>query len=111
MVIGSTIDIRLLDSSILRPGRLEEHIQFAIPTPSLRKEILASLLQNIPLQNEEERQSTIDWLCLRMSDMSVAEIRNVVVKAVYCSLKENPDCPLSISRQHLIHSLSNTRDY
>ena len=103
MVIGSTIDIRNLDSSILRPGRLEEHIPFSVPIPSLRKEILTSLLLNIPFQKEEERSLIIDWLCLRTSDMSVADIRNEIVKAIYTALRENPDQPLQLTREHFSH--------
>lgn len=39
-VIGTTQDLRRLDSSVLRPGRLELHFPFSLPTPAVRREVL-----------------------------------------------------------------------
>jgi len=103
MVIGSTLEMKNLDPSILRPGRLEEHIAFSVPTPAMRKEILISMLRDIPLEVEEERNQLIEWLCLRTSGKTVAEIKGAIVKAVFLSLKHGS--VVAVSKQNLIDSL------
>lgn len=103
MVIGSTLEMKNLDPSILRPGRLEEHIAFSVPTPAMRKEILISMLRDIPLEVEEERDQLIEWLCLRTSGKTVAEIKGAIVKAVFLSLKHGS--VVAVSKQNLIDSL------
>ena len=103
MVVGSTTDIRNLDTSILRPGRLEEHIHFLPPTPELRLEIIESLLKDIPLQ-EDEREQITQWLCWRTSDKSVAEIKGVISRAICLAMKEN-ESVITVTRNHFITSL------
>ena len=104
MVVGSTIDIRNLDTSILRPGRLEEHIQFVLPTPEMRLEMIKSMLRDIPLQNEDEREQFTQWLCWRTSGKSAAEIKGAISQAVYLAMKENESI-IAVTKNHLIASL------
>lgn len=103
MVIGSTLEMQNLDPSILRPGRLEEHVAFTIPTPAMRKEMLVSMLRDIPLEVEEERNQLIEWLCLRTSGKTVAEIKGAIVKAVFLSMRQRS--VVAVSKQNLIDSL------
>ena len=62
-VIGTTQDLRRLDSSVLRPGRLELHFPFSLPTPAVRREVLRRLLEEVPFA--EEREPVLEWLVLR----------------------------------------------
>ena len=104
MVIGSTTNIRNLDTSSLRPGRLEEHIHFLLPTPEMRLEMIKSLLKDIPLQKEDEREQIIQWLCWRTSDKSVAEIKGAISQAICLAMKESESI-IMVTRNHFITSL------
>ena len=104
MVVGSTTNIKNLDTSILRPGRLEEHIQFLPPTPEMRLEVIQSLLKDIPLQNEHERDQITEWLCWRTSGKSVAEIKGTISQALCLAMKEN-EINVSVTRNHFMTSL------
>ena len=61
------------------------------------------MLHDIPLDVEEERNQLIEWLCLRTSGKTVAEIKGAIVKAVFLSLKHGS--VVAVSKQNLIDSL------
>ena len=92
-VIGTTQDLRRLDSSVLRPGRLELHFPFSLPTPAVRREVLRRLLEEVPFA--EEREPVLEWLVLRTSDYSFAALKGLVTKAVILSVQEQKEVRVS----------------
>lgn len=77
LLIGMTNRIDLIDPAILRPGRLEVHIEIGLPDKRGRKQIFeihtASMLQSNRLQ-----QVDIDKLSEQTKNYSGAEIESVV---------------------------------
>ena len=57
VVVATTADKRWLDQSILRPGRLDEHIEFRLPTRRDRREVFRHLLQALPLDFAQDSES------------------------------------------------------
>jgi len=49
IVIATTTDISALDKSLIRPGRLEEHISLQRPSPQQRAELIAHLVARFDL--------------------------------------------------------------
>ena len=54
VVIATTRDMSSIDSSILRPGRLEEHIQLKSLSEDDRKSIITQSLNNIAINDDEK---------------------------------------------------------
>lgn len=93
-VIGTTQDRNRLDSSILRPGRLELHIPFSLPTPAIRLEVLTHLLRDVRFV-EQDRDPVLSWLMVRTSDSSYAALKGLVTRAVMTSFQTKEEVVLS----------------
>ena len=82
-IIGATNRIDILDSAILRPGRLDRLIEVGLPDEQGRLEILKVHTRPMTL-----KQVKLKEVAVAMVDFSGAEIRAVCTEAGYCAIRE-----------------------
>jgi len=84
-VIGATNRKDILDSAVLRPGRLDRLIHVDVPDAEGRTEILKIHLRGMRVA----KQLDLDDLTGRMDGFSGAEIRAAVTEAGYFAIRAN----------------------
>ena len=72
----------MIDTSILRSGRLECHISFSIPLPNERRVVIEGLLKKIHFQNESEKKMILDWIMSKTSYQSIAMVKSFVERII-----------------------------
>ncbi len=99
-----------LDPAILRPGRLETHIEVPLPDNSGRKAIFSVLTQDIPLDEDV----AFDDLADRLEGNTGADIAAVVREASLLAISEiiteheSPDnAPVTIEQHHFETAVAN----
>ena len=85
-IIGATNRIDILDTAILRPGRLDRLIEVGLPDEKGRLEILKAHSQRMNLQKVKMSE-----LVKEMENFSGAEIRAACTEAGYCAIREDRD--------------------
>jgi ATP-dependent metalloprotease FtsH len=87
VIIGATNRIDSIDSALLRPGRMELHFEFSLPTIKEREDIL-----KIHLKNKKYNQSiSISYLAKKTVGFSGAKLEFFVNSAGIKSLEKNHD--------------------
>ncbi len=89
-VIGATNRLDILDSAIIRPGRLDRLIEVGLPDIDSRMDILKVHTSRMNLQKVKLKE-----LVEEMEGFSGAEIRAVCTEAGYFAIREN--------RDHVVH--------
>ncbi len=84
-VIGATNRKDILDSAIIRPGRLDRLIHIPLPKNEGRVEILKIHSKNMSFDKDVD----LNKLSLSMENLSGAEIRAVCTEAGYFAIREN----------------------
>ena len=84
-IIGATNRKDILDSAIIRPGRLDRIIHVPLPKKEGRLEILKIHSKNMSLEEDVDLAA----LALAMEEMSGAEIKAVCTEAGYFAIREN----------------------
>ena len=84
VLVAATNCPQKLDSALTRPGRLDTHITVPPPDRQDRREILQTLLANIPHQNID-----LDRVAERTDNYTGADLECVVREAVLESLADN----------------------
>ena len=90
-LIGSTQHIEQLDPALLRPGRMENHIAFELPSSSARQELVHELLKGLTLEDESNREFLERWLTARTSQRSQADVRAVIMNGVYEAMRRSQE--------------------
>ena len=54
-IIGVTRDDKLIDEAVLRPGRLDIHIEVDLPNDEERSEMFRSVLEKMPTKIDDEQ--------------------------------------------------------
>ncbi len=82
-IIAATNRIDILDEAILRPGRLERHIEIGIPEENGREEILKIHTKNMKLDKDVD----FNEIAKKTNGFSGAELRALVTEAGYLAIK------------------------
>jgi proteasome regulatory subunit len=82
-IIGCTNRRDILDTAIIRPGRLDRLIKVPLPNAEGRKKIFAIHSARMSLDNIE-----VDIIVAEMDNFSGAEIKAVCTEAGYCAIRE-----------------------
>jgi SpoVK/Ycf46/Vps4 family AAA+-type ATPase len=100
-VIGCTNRPDLLDSALIRPGRLDRLIYLGLPTAEDRKEMILLMAESMPiLLNEED----LDWLVGRTENYSFAELKSVCREAAMNALRADVNA-ISITKTNFLAAL------
>lgn len=83
-IIGATNRIDILDSAILRPGRLDRLIEVGLPDEAGRLEILHVHTKSMSLKRVKLKE-----LAAQLENFSGAEIQAVCTEAGYMAIREN----------------------
>ncbi|EFC50033.1 cell division cycle protein 48 [Naegleria gruberi] len=85
-ILAATNRIDLLDSAVLRPGRIDQHIYLPLPDEESRIEILLLKTNGMPIKDSE---NCIDEMAKRTSGFSGADLDNLCREAAILCLREN----------------------
>lgn len=92
LIIGITNRKDILDTALIRAGRLECHIEIPLPTYQGRKEIIEIYLQPLIKQDLVEVESIdIDELCKMTDGYSGADIESLIGRVKNLALLRNCD--------------------
>jgi SpoVK/Ycf46/Vps4 family AAA+-type ATPase len=81
LVVACTNRLDALDTALLRPGRLEEHIEICLPTEEDTRAILESLFSRIPLDNSVDLNVLVSDLS--NLGLSAADLEGIARESVF----------------------------
>ncbi|MBI4450694.1 AAA family ATPase [Candidatus Woesearchaeota archaeon] len=84
-IIGCTNRKDILDTAILRPGRLDRHIMAPLPDEASREEIFRIHTANMTLDKKVDLQDLVK----RTDGFSGADIKSVATEAGYCAIRQD----------------------
>ena len=85
VIISATNRIDLIDSALLRPGRLDRHVYVPIPDIETRKKIFEIHTKNMPLAKDV----SIDNLVKMTENFVGADIESICREAAITALRES----------------------
>lgn len=97
-IIAATNRIDILDEAILRPGRLERHIEIDKPDFDGRKEILKIHTKNMKV----EKDMDLDEVAGKCENFTGAKIKALTTEAGYLAIKDNRK---KVSQKDLIEAV------
>ena len=98
-IIAATNRVDILDEAIIRPGRLERHIEISLPNKKGRKEILKIHTKNMKFEKEINLNETAE----KTIGFSGAELKALTTEAGYFAIRNKKK---KISHQNLIDAIN-----
>jgi len=84
-IIAATNRIDIIDDAMLRPGRLERHIEIGKPDKNGRREILNIHTKNMKLEKDVD----LDEIAKKTEGFSGAELKALTTEGGYLAIKDN----------------------
>jgi transitional endoplasmic reticulum ATPase len=107
IVLGATNRLDLIDSSILRPGRLSTHILVPLPDDADRAAILRIQLRNAPLAPDTTPDQVVEHLVPRTAGYSGADLRLACDEAKLLAMQaESSDGEVALTLTHFAEALA-----
>ncbi len=103
--IAATNRPDLVDSALLRPGRIDKLVLVPAPDEKARKEIFKIHLKKVPIEKEVD----LDELIKKTEGFSGADIEGLVREAVLISLAENKMETKPVKLKHFLEALKKIR--
>lgn len=98
-IIAATNRVDILDEAIIRPGRLERHIEISLPNKKGRKEILKIHTKNMKF----EKEINLNEIAEKTIGFSGAELKALTTEAGYFAIRNKKK---KISHQNLIDAIN-----
>lgn len=116
IVVAATNHISTLDDAILRPGRLDLHVEMPLPKAETREAIWCHYLKRLPLDlsevapKEEGQRSFLEQLAMTLAchsdGLSGADIQGVCQTAALLALRERiDDADVKVRPQHILAAM------
>ncbi|MFC7046409.1 CDC48 family AAA ATPase [Halobacteriaceae archaeon GCM10025711] len=102
VVVATTNRPDLIDSALLRPGRLDRHVHVPVPDEEARRAIFEVHTRNKPLADGVD----LDWLAKRTENYVGADIEAVCREAAMAATREFVN---SVPREEAAESVGNVR--
>ena len=102
VVIGATNRKDLIDSALLRPGRLETHLELGLPETSARRALLG--ITDVPFDDDVD----LDVLADQTEGLSFADLTGLLREAALAALRVDPTAP-AVRLEHLEQALQHVR--
>jgi transitional endoplasmic reticulum ATPase len=102
VVIGATNRKDLIDSALLRPGRLETHLELGLPKTSARRALLG--ITDVPFGEDVD----LDVLAEQTEGLSFADLTGLLREAALAALRVDPTAP-AVRLEHLEQALQHIR--
>mmetsp|Transcript_107685 Transcript_107685/g.303344 ORF Transcript_107685/g.303344 Transcript_107685/m.303344 type:complete len:732 (+) Transcript_107685:100-2295(+) len=109
LLIGMTNRIDLMDEALLRPGRLEVHVEISLPDENGRQEILNIHTQNMKTNNLMDGTVSIPAIAKQTKNFSGAELEGLVRSATSFALNRQVNVT-DISKPKDLTSIVVTQD-
>lgn len=101
-IIAATNRLDILDEAILRPGRLERHIEVSTPNKEGRLEILK--IHTKPMKVEKDID--LEEIAKKTDNFTGAELKALTTEAGYMAIRENRN---KVSQQDLLDSIERVK--
>lgn len=96
LVIATATHIRSLDKSLLRPGRLEEHIPLTLPTSAQRYQYLKAKLPAVSETVLEKMSNSTEQFTFAMLKNAITEAGMTVMRGYLTGYREKKDDEMSL---------------
>ncbi len=105
IVIGATNRLDLIDSAVLRPGRLGVKVHVGLPESSDRAAIASIHLRSVPLEQKLSLEEASELVSSLTEGLSGAEVAELMVAAKTNAFAESDFTkPVPIRRDHLVEA-------
>lgn len=102
VVIGATNRKDLIDSALLRPGRLETHLELGLPETAARRALLG--ITDVPFTDAVD----LDELAEQTEGLSFADLTGLLREAALAALRADSSA-LAVGVDHLEQALRRSR--
>lgn len=104
LIIGMTNRKDMIDEAMLRPGRLELHVEIGLPSKEGRAQILNIHTKVMKLNNKLENDINFEYIAAETKNFTGAEIETLVKRAASYALNsgidiKNPNAPLKFDQK------------
>lgn len=107
VLLAATNRPEILDSALLRPGRLTRKIKVSLPDETARSEILQVHLREVPMESPAGKKQAADYIAKMTSGFSGAELANCANEAALLAARDNRDVVLFAD---LVRGVERTRE-